>query len=53
MDAHLMIKERHNQCMKKARAAVARLWVLTMMHVIICEGIHSVQIALVQAVTLN
>jgi len=52
MDAHLMFKEYHNRCMKKARAAEARLRVLTKMHGIIPERIRAVQIACVQAVAL-
>jgi hypothetical protein len=32
MDPHLSIKEHHNRSMKKARAAVARLWSLTGVH---------------------
>jgi hypothetical protein len=52
MDAHLTFKEHHNRCMKKARAAEARLRVLTRMHGIVPEPVRAVQIACVQAVTL-
>jgi len=52
MDAHLTFKEHHNRCMKKARAAEARLRVLAKMHGIIPERVRAVQIACVQAVAL-
>jgi len=52
MDAHLTFKEHHNRCMKKARAAEARLRVLTKMHGIIPERVRGVQITCVQAVAL-
>ena len=52
MDAHLMFKEHHMRCMKKARAAEARLCVLTKMHGIIPEQVRAIQIACVQAVAL-
>ncbi|KAF8533028.1 hypothetical protein BDD12DRAFT_900657 [Trichophaea hybrida] len=37
MDAHLTFKEHHNRCLKKARAAEARLRTLTRMHGIVPE----------------
>jgi hypothetical protein len=52
MDAHLMFNEHHNGCRKKARAAEARLRVLTRMHGIVPEQVRAVQIACVQAVEL-
>jgi len=52
MYAHLTFKEHHNWCMQKARAAEARLHVLTKMHGIIPEGARAVQIACGQAVAL-
>jgi len=52
MDAHLTFKKHHNRCMKKARAAEARLRVLTRMHGIVSERVWAVQIACVQAVAL-
>jgi hypothetical protein len=45
MDAHLTFKEHHNRCMKKARAAEARLCMLTKLDGIISEGVRAVQIA--------
>jgi len=52
MDTHLTFKEPHNQCMKKAMAAEARLRGLTRMHGIVPEGVRAVQTACVQAVSL-
>jgi hypothetical protein len=52
MDAHLTFKEHYNRCMKKARAAEARLRVLTRMHAIIPERVRAVQIAWDEAVAL-
>jgi hypothetical protein len=51
-DAHLTFNEHHNRCMKQARAAEARLRVLTNMHKIIPEPVRAVQTACVQAVAL-
>jgi hypothetical protein len=42
MDAHQTFKEHHNRCMKKDRAAEARLRVLTKMHGIIPERVRAV-----------
>jgi hypothetical protein len=52
MDAHLTFKEHHNRCMKKARAAEARLRTLTKTFVVVPESVRAVQIACVQAVAL-
>ena len=52
MDAHLTFKEHHNRCMKKARAAEARLRALTRMHGIIPERVRAIQFACIQAVAL-
>jgi len=52
MDAHLTFKEHHNGCMRKARAAEARLHVLMRMHGIVPKRVRPVQVACVQAVAL-
>jgi hypothetical protein len=52
IDAHLTFKEHHLQCTKKARAAEARLRLLTKTHGIIPERVRAVQTAWVQAVAL-
>ena len=52
MHTHLTFQEHHNRCMKKARAAAARLGVITTMHGIIPERVRAVQIACIQAVAL-
>jgi len=52
MGSHLTFKEHHNRCMKKARAAQARLRALRKMHGIVPERVGGVQIACVQAVAL-
>jgi len=52
MDPHPTLKEHHNCCMKKARAAEARLRTLTRMHGIVPEWVWAVHIACVQAVAL-
>ena len=52
MDAHLMFKEHHNRCMKKARAAEARLRSLTGMYRVVPACVIAVQVACVQAVAL-
>jgi len=53
MVAHLMFKEHHNRCMKKARAAEARLCALTRMHGMVPERVRAVQITCVQAIALD
>jgi hypothetical protein len=52
MDAHLTFKEHHNRCMKKARAAEARLRSLTRTYGVVPACVRAVQIAWVQAVAL-
>ena len=52
MHAHRMFKDHHNCCMKKARAAEARLRVLTRMHGIVPERVTAIQKACIQAVAL-
>jgi hypothetical protein len=52
MDAHLTFKEHHNQCMKKASAAEARLRTLTRTYGVVPENVRSVQVACIQAVAL-
>jgi len=52
MDAHLTFKEHHNQCMKKARAAEARLRSLTGMYGVVPACVRVAQIACVQTITL-
>jgi hypothetical protein len=52
MDAHLTFKEHHNRCMKKARAAEARLRSLTRTYGVVPACVRAVQIACVQAVAL-
>jgi len=52
MDAHLMFKEQHNRCMKKASAADARLPTLTTTYGIVSESVRAVQVVCVQAVAL-
>jgi len=52
MDVHLTLKEHHNQCMKKARAAEARLRSLTKTYGIVPESVRAVQVVCVQAVPL-
>jgi len=52
MDPHLTFKEQHNRCMKKARAAEARLRTLTTTYGIVPESVRAVQVACVQAVSL-
>jgi len=44
VDAHLTLKEHHNGCMKKARAAEARLWSLTGTHGVVPACVRAVQI---------
>jgi len=53
MDAHLTLKEHHNRCMKKARAAEPRLRTLTMPYGVVPERVRAVQVACIQAVALN
>ena len=50
MDAHLTFKVRHNQCMKEARAAEARLQTLTKTYGVVPESVSALQVACVQAV---
>jgi hypothetical protein len=52
MDVHLTFKEQHNRCMKKARAAEARLRTLTTTYGIVPESVRAVQVACIQAVAL-
>jgi hypothetical protein len=52
MDAHLTFKEHHNRCMKKARAAEARLRTLTKTYGVVPESVRAVQVACIQAVAL-
>jgi len=52
MDAHLTFKEHDNQCMKKARAAEARLRSLTKTYSVVPESVWAVQVVCVQAVAL-
>jgi len=52
MDAHLTFKEHHNRCMKKARAAEARLRTRTTTYDVVPESVRAVQLACVQAVAL-
>ena len=50
MDVHLTLKEHHNQCMMKARAAEAILRTLTKTYWVVPESVWDVQVACVQAV---
>jgi len=52
MDAHLTLKEHHNRCIKKARAAEATLHTLTKTYGVVPESVRAVQVACVQAVAL-
>jgi len=52
MDTHLTFKQHHNHCMKKPRAAEARLPVLTRMHRLVADGVRAVQIPCIQAAGL-
>jgi hypothetical protein len=52
MDAHLTLKEHHNRCMKKARAAEARIRTLTKMYGVLPESVRAFQVACIQAVAL-
>jgi hypothetical protein len=52
MDAHLTLKEHHNRCMKKARAAGARVQTLTKTYGVVPESVRAVQVACVQAVAM-
>jgi len=53
MDTHSKFKEQHNRCMKKARAAEARLRTQTTTYGIVPESVRAIQAACVQAVALN
>jgi hypothetical protein len=48
--AHLMFKEQHNRCMKKDRAAEARLRMLTTTYGVVPERVRTVQMSWVQVV---
>jgi hypothetical protein len=52
MGVHLTLKEHHNQCMKKAGAAEARLRTLTKMHRVVPESVRAVQEEYIQAFPL-
>jgi len=52
INAHLTLKEHLNRCMKKARAAEARLQTLTKTYGVVPQSVRAVQIACVQAVAL-
>jgi hypothetical protein len=52
MVPHLMLKERQNQCMTKARAAEARRRTLTKTYGVVPERVRPIQVACVQAVAL-
>jgi hypothetical protein len=45
MEAHPTFKEQHNRCMKKARAAEARLRTFTKTYGIVPESLRAVQVA--------
>lgn len=53
MGAHLTLKEHHNQCMKKARAAKARLQTLTHTYRVEPESVRAYQVPCVQVFALN
>ena len=50
MDAHLRLKEQLNRCMKKARAAEARLRTLAKIYGVVPESVRAMQVVCVQAV---
>jgi len=52
MDPHPIFKEQHNRCMKKARAAEARLRNVTTTYGIVPQSVRAVQVACFQAVAL-
>jgi len=52
MDADQTYKEHNNRCMKRARAAEARLRALTKTYDVVPENVQAVQVACVQAVAL-
>jgi len=52
MDAHLTFKMYHSWCMKKGRAAEARLWSLTGTYGVVPPFVGAVQVAGIQAVAL-
>jgi len=52
IDAHLTFKEHHNRCMKKGRAAEARLRRLTKTYGVVPESLRAVQVACFQVVAL-
>jgi hypothetical protein len=47
--AHLMFQEHHNRCMKKARAAEARLRTHTKTYGVVLDRVRAVQLACIQA----
>jgi len=51
MVAHLTFKEHQNRCLKKARAAEARLRSLSNTYVVVQESVRAVTVACIQAVT--
>jgi hypothetical protein len=50
--AHLTFEQHHNRCMKKARAAEARLRTLTKTYGVVPDSVRAVQMVCVQAVAL-
>jgi len=52
MDAHLPFKELYNRCMKRARAAEARLQTLTKAYSLVPESVRAIQVAGFQVVAL-
>jgi len=52
MESHLTFKEQHNQCMKMASAAEARLRTITKKYSVFPVSVRTVQVACVQAVAL-
>jgi len=52
MDSHLTLKEQHNRCMKKPRAAEVRLRTLSMRYGIVPQTVRAVHLACVQAFAL-
>jgi len=52
MEAHLRFKQHYNRCIKKARAAEARLRTLTETHGVTPESVRAVDVVCIQVVTL-
>jgi hypothetical protein len=48
-----MFQKQHNHCMKKARAAEARLSTLTTTYGIVPESVRAVQLVCIQVVSLD